>query len=384
VADAAIQAVSLPELSVASLAIPFRHRFAHAAATRAEAANVLVRLESGGAIGLGEGCPRRYVTGETVDGARDFLAARAPALLREAVDVETLRHWLRENAAEVDRHPSAVCAIEMALLDLFARRAGVAVEDLVGAPRLDRPLPVTAVYGSASAIAFHVQRWRFGRAGMSDAKLKLTGDPHRDGARARNLARRGRLRLDANNLWRDARAAIGGLGPVASHAWAVEEPVAPRDWPGMAAVAQATGLAIILDESFTTSADLAAAPKGAQWIPNLRVSKLGGVLRTLDTIAAARRRGMGMIVGAQVGETSILARAGLLAAAAAGQSLLAFEGAYGTHLLAHDIVRPSVIFDARGRTAPAAFSAGWGLDAELRLTQAFAAARASRRHERHA
>lgn len=368
--------MSLPELSIASLAVPFRHRFAHAAATRADAANVLVRLESGGAVGLGEGCPRRYVTGETVDGAREFLREKAPAMLREAVDVETLRRWLSDNAADVDRHPSAVCALEMALLDLFARRAGVAVEDLVGSPRLDEPLPVTAVYGSASAIAFHVQRWRFGRAGMRDAKLKLSGDPRRDGARARSLARRGRLRLDANNLWRDARAAIAGLAAVAPYAWAVEEPVAPRDWPGMAAVARATGLAIILDESFTTPADLAAAPEGAQWITNLRVSKLGGVLRTRDAIATARQRGMAMIVGAQVGETSILARAGLLAAAAVGQSLRGFEGAYGTHLLAHDIVRPSVTFDARGRIAPAAFSAGWGLSAEPCLSEAFAAARA--------
>ncbi|HEX6840284.1 MAG TPA: enolase C-terminal domain-like protein [Stellaceae bacterium] len=377
-APAAIRIVSPPELSIASLAIRFRHRFAHAAATRAEAANVLVRLAIGGAVGLGEGCPRRYVTGETVDGARDFLAACAPALLREAVDVASLRHWLAVNAAEVDRHPSAVCAIEMALLDLFARRAGVAVEDLVGASRLDRPLPVTAVYGSASAIAFHVQRWRFGRAGMGEAKLKLTGDPRRDGARARSLARRGRLRVDANNLWRDARAAIAGLAPVAPYAWAVEEPVAPRDWPGMVAVAQETGLAIILDESFTTPADLAAAPEGTRWIANLRVSKLGGVLRTLDAIAVARRRGMAMIVGAQVGETSLLARAGFLAAAAAGPSLRGFEGAYGTHLLAYDIVRPSVTFDARGRIAPAAVSPGWGLDAEPRLAQAFAAARVKR------
>jgi L-Ala-D/L-Glu epimerase len=377
VADARICAVKIPALSIASLAIPFRHRFAHAAAMRAEAANVLVRLESDAAVGLGEGCPRRYVTGETVDGARDFLRRRAPEILQEVVDVETLRRWLSDNAAEVDRHPSAICALEMALLDLFARRAGVAVEDLVGSPRLSEPLRVTAVYGSASAIAFHVQRWRFGRAGMGDAKLKLTGDPRRDGARAQSLARRGRLRLDANNLWRDARAAIAGLAPVAPHAWAVEEPVAPRDWPAMAAVAKATGLAIILDESFTTPADLAAAPEGAQWIANLRVSKLGGVLRTLDAIAAARQRGMGMIVGAQVGETSVLARAGLLAAAAAGASLRGFESAYGTHLLAYDVVRPSVIFDAHGRIAPAAFSAGWGLAAEPYLTQTFAAGRSA-------
>lgn len=366
--------MSVSKIRVASLAIPFRHRFAHASATREQAANVLVRLESAhGAVGLGEGCPRAYVTGETVETALDFLGKRAPAILRQAVDVGSLRRWLDANAAEVDQHPSAMCALEMALLDLFARRAGVTVEDLVGSPKLAEALSVTAVYGSASAVAFHVQRWRFGRAGMSDAKLKLTGDSRRDSTRALSLARRGRLRLDANNLWRDARAAIGGLRPVAPHAWAVEEPVAPRDWPGMLAVAQATGLAVILDESFTRVEDLATAPEGANWIANIRVSKLGGILRTLDAIEGARRRGFGVIVGAQVGETSLLARAGLLAAAAASKTLRGFEGAYGRHLLTRDIVRPSVTFDARGRIAlRAPFSPGWGLEPEPCLSRAFA------------
>lgn len=366
--------MSVPRVQFATLAIPFRHAFAHASAVRVQAANVLVRLESaGGAVGLGEGCPRPYVTGETVETVLDFLARRAAAILREAVDAESLRQWLRVNAVEVDKHPSAVCALEMALLDLFARRAGTPVEDVVGSPRLNHALAVTAVYGSASLLAFNLQRWRYGRAGMGDAKLKLTGDPLRDGARARALARRGRVRLDANNLWPDARAAIAGLRHASPYAWAVEEPVAPRDWAGMIAVAQATGMAVVLDESFTTLEDLAAAPEGTRWIANFRVSKLGGVLRTLDAIDMARRRGFRMIVGAQVGETSLLARAGLLAAAAAGGELDGFEGAYGTHLLAHDTVRPSLTFDTRGRVIPEAlFSVGWGLEPEPRLASAFA------------
>jgi L-Ala-D/L-Glu epimerase / N-acetyl-D-glutamate racemase len=366
--------MSAPEIRFTTLAIPFRHAFAHAAAVRTQAANVLVRLQSAcGAVGLGEGCPRPYVTGETVETALDFLGGRAAAILREVVDVESLRYWLRTNAMEVDRHPSAVCALEMALLDLFARRADATVEDVVGSPKMRNSLPVTAVYSSSSFFAFTLQRWRFRRAGMGDAKLKLTGNSHRDSARARGLAQRGRVRLDANNLWPDARASIIGLRPTIPFAWAVEEPVAPRDWPGMIAVAQATGLAVVLDESFTTLGDLAAALEGASWIVNVRVSKLGGVLRTLEAIDMARRRGFGVIVGAQVGETSLLARAGVLAAAAAGEDLRGFEGGYGTHLLAHDVVRPSVTFDAGGRVATGTLlSSGWGLEPEPRLLQAFA------------
>ena len=55
-----------------------------------------------------------------------------------------------------------------------------------------------------------------------------------------------------------------------------------------------------------------------------------------------------MIVGAQVGETSLLTRAGLLVAAAAAASLLGQEGAFGTYLLEQDVCEPPLVFGAGG------------------------------------
>jgi hypothetical protein len=69
-------------------------------------------------------------------------------------------------------------------------------------------------------------------------------------------------------------------------------------------------------------------------------------------IRAARERGFGVIVGAQVGETSILARAAIVAARAAGSSLLGFEGAYGLRLLERDATTVSLGFRYRGRVTP--------------------------------
>ncbi|MDP3801076.1 mandelate racemase/muconate lactonizing enzyme family protein [Brevundimonas sp.] len=352
-----------PKVSLASLDIPFRHAFAHASAVRRRAANVLVRVEDGaGCVGYGEGSPRAYVTGETVEGAMAFLADRASSIAAEVGDVDQLRRWLAAHEPLVDARPSAVCALEMALLDLFARRAGRSVEALLGVAPLTTPMQVSAVYGVRSNMAFHVLAWRFGRAGLGDAKLKLTGRPEIDGARVRRLARRGPVRLDANNLWPDARSAIAGLTVAASAgAWAVEEPVAARDWPAMVAAARGTGLAIVLDESFLTLHDLEAAPSGTRWIANVRVSKLGGVMRTLAAIAAARARGLPLIVGAHVGETSLAARAGLLAAAACGEALRAVEIGYGPHLLAHDPFVPAVSFDRRGMMDPPPAGPGWGV-----------------------
>lgn len=350
-------------LAWSSAPVPFRVAFAHASATRRRAENLLVRVEDAqGRIGLGEGCPRAYVSGETVASAAEAVAAWSQELL-QLEDVHALRQWLTTMQTQVDRAPSAACAVELALLDLFARQVDAPVEDLLGRLRRTEALGVTAVYGSAPTPVFLMQHARFRAAGMGAAKLKLTGDGERDARRARRLARHGPLRLDANNLWSDADAAVAGLTGVRHSAWAVEEPVSARDWEGLAAVGRRTGLAIILDESFSGETDLERLQPGPRYLLNARLSHLGGLIRSLDAIDAARTRGVDVILGSHVGETSILTRAGL--AAAAGMDPVAYEGAYGTWLLKYDLAAPSLTFGKDGHVRPGREwnpeAPGWGL-----------------------
>jgi L-alanine-DL-glutamate epimerase-like enolase superfamily enzyme len=334
----------------ASFPFPFRTRFEHAAASRDRAENVIVIAEDGaGRIGLGEGCPREYVTGETVQTALAALARWQRDGADAIDDLKGLEAWMRAHTAEIDRNPSAFAAIELALLDAFARRSERTLEQSLGIPGAAE-IRTSAVYGTRSTAKFLAQMALYTLNGMSaDAKLKLIGDPRIDRARARILSGLGRVRLDANNLWPSAEEACRGLDGTSRHAWAVEEPLKPRDWLGLAEVGTRTGLALVLDESATHRRDLAALVPGPRYVVNVRVSKLGGLLRTLAMIEAARARGYSVIVGAQVGETSILARAGIAAARAAGSSLIGFEAAFGTRLLARDATTPSLRFGRGGR-----------------------------------
>ena len=113
----------------------------------------------------------------------------------------------------------------------------------------------------------------------------------------------------------------------------VEEPLPANALAEMRTVSEHTGAPIILDESFLRADQLAALAGDPQrWIINVRVQD-GGLLRSLSLVKAARDSGISIIVGAQVGETSVLTRTGLIVARAAGGDLLAQEGAFGTHLL---------------------------------------------------
>ena len=336
-------------LRVGSLPIAFRSRFEHSAAARDEASNVVViAADRAGNTGLGEGCPRPYVTGETVESALAALGRWRAAL--EAIESRAaLERWIALHEAEIDSHPSAFAAVELALLDALARRAGQDLETFLGVRSPPLPLRTSAVYGVSGAATFLTRAVRYHLFGMRDAKLKLSCNNRADVRRARLLACFGRVRVDANNLWRTPTEARPALEDLAQHVWAVEEPLAARDYEGLAELGLATRLAVILDESATRIADLEELRPGPEYIVNVRVSKHGGLLRTVSLLRAAEKRGLRIIVGAQVGETSILARAGIVAARAAGSALLGFEGAFGTRLLARDATTVSVGFGYGGR-----------------------------------
>jgi L-alanine-DL-glutamate epimerase-like enolase superfamily enzyme len=262
----------------------------------------------------------------------------------------------------VDANPSAFAAVELAFLDVFARREGVSLERFLGVDEAAELPRVAAVYGTGSSAKFWSQFVRFQLYRMRDAKLKVSGDAARDRTRARALARFGRVRVDANNLWRSAAEACEALAAFGGDVWAVEEPLAARDFAGLATVAARARLQIVLDESATRLADLDGIDTGADYILNARVSKHGGLLRTLAMIRAARARGLGVIVGAQVGETTILARAALVAARAAGNALVGFEATYGLRLLERDATTVSLGFRSGGRVTTAGIgSLGSGL-----------------------
>jgi L-alanine-DL-glutamate epimerase-like enolase superfamily enzyme len=307
------------------------------------------------------------VTGETLDSAVAWLKDRIGPWSRRVRTLDDLRALIAAHEAEIDRNPSAFCAFELAMLDNMARRAGMSIEAFLGLKGLSRPQAVTAVSGSDNPLTFHFQAWRFWTAGMTAAKLKLSKDATRNLSRANLLSRFASVRLDGNNLWQDAESAIAGLMPLKDKAWAVEEPVRARDFAAMIRIQKETGLTIILDESLINRHDLesflALDPHPGAFAVNLRISKMGGLLRTLDLTRRLRAMGLGRIIGAQVGETSCLARAGLALALEAAP-ILGFEAGYGRHLLTRDAFTPSLTFDRRGVLALTDFpvdAPGFGL-----------------------
>jgi muconate cycloisomerase len=366
------------ELTAFHVRIPLRRPIRHASYTRTETDNLLIRcVLDDHTEGFGEGVPREYVTGETIDSAiallrRSDLASQLTACrdFREAV---ALSDGLQlAPIADDDRAcqgNAARCAVELALLDAYGRRFGQPLSAAVPlvVPDLYRPQPwvrysgaITRAYGFKIRFAAVVMRlYRF-----ADVKIKVGiagyDDVRRLAVFRRLIGRRADLRVDANEAWSPAEAVgrIRALEPFGISA--VEQPVANAEADSLADIRREVKVPIMLDESLCglIDAERAVALDTCDLF-NLRLSKCGGFLPTCRLAQFARQHGLGYQLGCQVGETALLSAAGRHFAANI-TDIHYREGSYDRHLVREALGTTDLTF-GWGGWAPALSGPGLGV-----------------------
>jgi len=346
------------QIRVSPLHVPLRTTFKQASSTRNLGESIWCEAQRNNLTGYGEGCPRIYVTQETVETGLTWLKEILPELSSRCHSLAALKKWMTDNRMIIDQHPAAFCAIETALLDLFAREEGLSVEGLLGLISPKKVYQYTAVLGDSSEEKFKALIQRYLSMGFTDFKVKINGELKVDQQKLKNIqllcqqnkVANYRIRLDANNLWTGkTTTAIDYLSKLEGPFLGIEEPIEPKNYSALSQISQSLNTPIILDESLCNLTDLAHLNKvNGQFIANLKVSRIGGILRTLELIEALKKAEKSIIIGAHVGETSVLTRAGMTAAKATGQQLIAQEGGFGTILLEKDMVHPSLTLGAGG------------------------------------
>jgi L-alanine-DL-glutamate epimerase-like enolase superfamily enzyme len=332
---------------------PFRHSFRHNSAVRARAQSLFVRVtDESGKSGIGEGCPRYYVTGETLDSAAGFVASIQDEV-RTLNCIDDLKRFIYTHSNLIDTNPAAWCAVELAVLDLIAKVEQVTVEELLGQMSRRSVYQYTAVLGHSDPHTFKTLFEKYRALGLVDFKVKLSGHPDLDNEKfdvMRPHQHAITIRADANNLWSHVSDAVNYLATINRQISSIEEPLVARDIDGLERLHGNTGIDIILDESLSRISqvpDLGRHPE--IWTANIRVSKMGGLIRSLRMIRRLRNAGIAITIGAHVGESSLLTRAALVLADAAGPALVAQEGAFGEYLLQSDPMDTLIQFGKGGR-----------------------------------
>ena len=349
-------------LEILPLRIPFTQAFVHSRTSRSQSDSVIVRLRGrDGLTGYGEALPRAYVTGEDVprmvEALRSKLGPRAMQLnfdsgtaalaqIRSLID-----GWsgAQPSSPDVVAWNATSCALELALLDWAFKRSGESISNWLAPSRghvvytgvIDATDPETA--GEMAAL---YARARFGALKV---KVGVDDDLRRLEAVRKAAGDRTEIRVDANGAWTASEAILALERLKAFDISAVEQPVSAPDLDGMLRVRQETGITVIADESLVTPDDAAILIRmEACDAFNIRVSKCGGLLASKHIAQMGLDSGIQVQVGAQVGETSLLAAAGRhLAAHLPGVQYV--EGSFGIHLLTEDISPDPVMFGYEGR-----------------------------------
>lgn len=344
--------MKIDHIQIKNLEIPFQMSFKHTSAERSVTESVWVMaVSSCGLKGYGEGCPRTYVTNETLDSVRGFFDAYQKEFLA-LTDIISIKNWVQKNTDLVNKNPAAWCAVETALLDLMGQEKGKSIESLLSLSELAGTFTYSGVLGVAKPAIFQGMLAKYKALGIKDFKVKVSGDIETDIKNLQTIVEGGTeaftVRLDANNLWKSATEAKDYLEHIPPVFWAVEEPLQARDYHGMKNLSEDLKCQIILDESFLTLDDVDVLNGTEAFIPNIRLSKMGGLIRSLEVAESCAEKNKKFIVGAQVGETSILTRLALSLVNSYRPNVLRQEGGFGEYLLKYDPAQPVLMFGKNG------------------------------------
>ncbi len=356
------------QLDIFRTSIPMRS-FEHAAAKREKTDAIVVRLEyDDGHVGWGETLPCKYVTGETLD--------RVPEDIEKTIWPKCLEDDLLTASESPGQIPNrlgrrclnaAACAVDIASLrrllhDLHNISPNL-MQRIARRPRIRTYIDskVSGVLGSADPTSTAKRLWIMRWFGLTDFKLKLGLGKDVDCENLRVVygkLRRGvrsgqcTLRVDVNGGW-DADTTPERIEELKAYGVCVVEQPVFCSASKLLSLARRCSLPLMADESLLTerhAKTLLKEPdpsKRIWW--NLRLSKNGGLLPTLELMNLAAQNQVPFTLGCMVGESSILSAA-QRRVLQLGPVPRFIEGNYGRFLLADDLLpgRKSLRFGYAG------------------------------------
>ncbi len=346
----------IADATIYCIRIPLRLQVIHNLSQRTSSESLVVRLVSEeGVEGYGEGAPRDYVTGEATAKSLSALQELCREhLIGKELDSPPQALALLEGLRKTEvgeTHPAALCAFETALLDLTGNSFGQSIPVMLGLGRERNAFYSAVIPLMPEEMTQHFLMRCF-QLEIKSVKLKVKGaETVRSVALARELlGRDADLRVDANGAWTlsEAKEAMKLLADYDISS--VEQPVPKKDFSSLQELALKSEIPIVADESVCTLKELREMlALDFPFILNLRLSKCGGLLNSLEIYREAAAKGVSCQLGCQVGETGILSALGRRLAGAL--PFIHIEGCFGNHLLKEDIVAENLTFGRKGRVA---------------------------------
>jgi L-Ala-D/L-Glu epimerase / N-acetyl-D-glutamate racemase len=329
------------------------------------AENVILKVTtSDGRTGFGCAAPAEEVTGESPAACLQALRDVLLPLLREA-DAGDPRWLTGHAAAAAAAAPAARAAVDIALHDLLAKRAGVPLARALGMRRdrletsitlgiSDDPAEVLEAARRHRAAGFRILKIKIGEDWEADARLLL---------RLRHeLGPEVMLRVDGNQGYDEAQARRFLDAAGAARIELLEQPTPGTDLQALRRLSEDSDVPIMADEAVQTEEDARRLVEaGAAPLVNIKLMKAGGVAAAAAIARLTDAAGVGSMIGCMDESRIGIAAALHFALSAPGLERADLDG----HLdLADDVARGGLRI-ADGYVLPLLEEPGLGVSVDL-------------------
>jgi L-alanine-DL-glutamate epimerase-like enolase superfamily enzyme len=353
--------VRIDKVIIHQINLPFSFDFSHSLRKRSYVNNIIVEIiaQQDEIIGYGEGAPRSYVTGEsiesTVKSIHHFIKHDTfPLKLK---DISQIWNFVDDITRGRD-HNAAICALETALLDALGKSQDRHIIDYFskdfitgnvyyGAPiPLDNNEKIMEICRLIKKMKINALRLKLGKNIEQNKTILETvrsvfGEDYD-------------LRIDINCAW-DRKLAFMHIPLIQKYnVKAIEQPMMPED-PDIADFAdlmQNIGVILMADESACSFNDVEKIVReGYYKMINVRLSKCGGFKNSFRIIDYLRSNGIPFQVGCQLGESGILSAAGRVLCLLCRDAVY-YDGSYDKFLLKENVTFENVSFGEAGKAGP--------------------------------
>ncbi len=286
--------------------IPLKKPFKIALGTIENYEGVVVKICTEEYCGYGEASPSPKIVGDTVDTVVGALKRFKPIVVGSRLEeygkiMEELNRNLRHNS-------SAKAAVDFALWDILAQKAGMPVRELLGGKKRRIETSLTVDISSVERSVKHAEELL--SQGAKVLKVKIGLNPEEDIERIREIRKitDARIRVDGNQGYSLSQA-IKVLNAIDRYEIEfAEQPLPVGHEDELKLLREKSPIPIMADESVHDSRDVLNLIGKVDAI-NIKLMKSGGIYEALKMASIAQTAGMKIMVGCMI-ETKIGIAAG--------------------------------------------------------------------------
>lgn len=298
----------IERITTERLSLPLRTSFKTARHIVNTADAVVVKIESGNAVGYGAATPNLIVTGDTLFSIENIIQEiLAPKIVGRSLD--DWQHISSIIQESLQYNFSAKAGLDIALYNLLADELDISLITLLGGRRQQVNTDYTISIASAEEMASKANK--IATTGFKAIKIKIDGNLERDVQRIEAIGQALKpdisLRIDANQslTYKEARALITSLSRFDFNIDFLEQPLPASDISGMVKLTRDSFIPIMADESVYSPTDAVRilTQHGCDYI-NIKLMKSGGLSSAIKINTLAESFGVACMVGCMI-ETPI-------------------------------------------------------------------------------